>query len=57
MLVRYPISSLIMTMAYPKVQPNGQATLALFFVVGPSGPSHGYVISNAFRNDDLMVAS
>ena len=32
-------------------------TLALFFVVGPHGPSHGYFITNAFRNDDLMVAS
>ena len=27
------------------------------FVVGPRGPSHGYVITNAFRKNDLMVAS
>ena len=27
------------------------------FVVGPRGPSHGYVIMNAFRKNDLMVAS
>ena len=27
------------------------------FVVGSHGPSHGYVITNAFRNDDFMVAS
>ena len=32
-------------------------TLALFAIVGPHGPSHGYFIMNAFRNDDLMVAS
>ena len=27
------------------------------FVVGPRGPSHGYVITNAFRKNELMVAS
>ena len=28
------------------------------FVIGPRGPSHGYVITNAFRkSNDLMVAS
>ena len=27
------------------------------FVVGSRGPSHGYVIMNAFRKNDLMVAS
>ena len=28
-----------------------------FFVVGSCGPSHGYVVTNAFRKNDLMVAS
>ena len=32
-------------------------TLVLSFIVGLCGPSHGYFIMNAFRNDDLMVAS
>ena len=32
-------------------------TLALFVVLGPHGPLHGYFIMNAFQNDDLMVAS
>ena len=27
------------------------------FVVGSHGPSHGYVVTNAFRKNDLMVAS
>ena len=27
------------------------------FVVGPRGPSHGHVITNASRKNDLMVAS
>ena len=27
------------------------------FIVGPRGPSHGYIIMNAFRKNDLMVAS
>ena len=43
MLVRYLTSSLIITMAYAKLKPNG--------------PSHGYVITNAFCKNDLMVAS
>ena len=30
-------------------------TLALFFVVGPHDPSHGYFITNTFCNDGLMV--
>ena len=34
-----------------------EATLALFFVVGPRGRLHGYFIMNAFRNEDLMVTS
>ena len=28
-----------------------------YFVVGSRGPSHGYVVTNAFRKNDLMVAS
>ena len=27
------------------------------FVVGSRGPSHGYVVPNAFHKNDLMVAS
>ena len=27
------------------------------FVVGPRGPSHGHVITNATRKNELMVAS
>ena len=27
-----------------------------FFVLSSRGPSHGYVVTNAFRKNDLMVA-
>ena len=31
-------------------------TLALFFIIGPFSPLHGYFILNAVCNYDLMVA-
>ena len=57
MLVHYLTSNLTITLAYSKVQPKCSRQMSPLFTVGPHGPSHGKVITNAFCKNDLMVAS
>ena len=55
-MVRYLTLSLALQRHTIRSNLMVKPTLVLVFVVGPCSPSHGYFITNVFRNDGLMVA-